>query len=132
MKPIRDRQIFPQLFMRKYLPIVMVCSVVVSEGFRFFPSSPFVFHVSPSTVWFHRKWWPGRLCFASSCDWLLVLSTDGDPCCKWRGTFSKYLCIFFEVPLCHDGQWTDLHIVRFMGGDGLPSRRHVLPSEAVF
>ena len=53
-------------------------------------------------VWFQRKWWPGKLCVASSCDWLLVLSTGGNRCYKWRGTFSNWLCIFSEVSLCHD------------------------------
>ena len=57
-------------------------------------------------VWFQRKLCPGRLCIASSCDWLLVISTDGDRCCKWRGTFSMCLCIFSEVSLGHDGQWS--------------------------
>ena len=29
----------------------------------------------------------GRLCVASSFDWLLVLSTGGNRCCMWRVTF---------------------------------------------
>jgi len=60
-------------------------------------------------------------CVASSCDWLLVLPTDGNRRYKWQGTFSKCLCIFSEVPLCHDGQWTILHIIRSLVSDGLPS-----------
>ena len=47
-------------------------------------------------VWFQRKWWPGRLCVTSSCEWLLVLSTDGDRCCKWRGTFFKVSLYLFR------------------------------------
>ena len=31
-----------------------------------------------------RKMWPDRLCVASSCDLLIVLSTDGDRPCKRR------------------------------------------------
>ena len=83
MKPNRYRHVFPQL--------LYVCF----SAFSFcLPCWPF--------VWSQIKWWPGRLCVASSCDWLLVLSTDGDRCCKWRGTFC--LCFVSEVPLCHEGQ----------------------------
>ena len=49
-------------------------------------------------VWFQRKWWPGKLCVASSCDWLLVLSIDGSRCYKWRGHFSTYFVYFPRCP----------------------------------
>ena len=60
------------------------------------PSSSFRLPCWPF-VWFQRKRWPGRLCVTSLCDWLLLLSTDCDRFCKWRGTFSKCFCIFSEV-----------------------------------
>ena len=57
--------------------------------------------------------------------------------CAVRGVFggdrcSKCLYIFSDVPLCHDGQWTNLHTAWSLVGDGLPPWWHVLSSEAVF
>ena len=68
-----------------------------------FPPSPVAFHVGPSCGF---KGSGGLVDCASrvdAIDWL-VLSTDGNRCYKWRGTFSKCLCIFSEVSLCHDGR----------------------------
>ena len=121
---IPERQTFPQRLHDT------VCSAVVSEGSRFSAFS-FCLPCCP-IVWFQRKRWPGKLCVTSSCDLLIVLSTNDDRPCKWRWTFSKCLCIFSEVSLCHDGQWLVLHISLSLIGDGLLSRRHVLPSDAVF
>ena len=42
MKPIRDRQIFPQRLH------ITICPVFISEGSRFVSPSPFVIHVGPS------------------------------------------------------------------------------------
>ena len=125
MKPIRDRQILPRRWH------VTVCYVLKSKGSLFFSDSSLCLPRWPF-VWFQRKWWPGRRCVASSSDYLLVLSTDGNRCYKWGKTFSTCLPIFSEVSLCHDGQWTILHRVRSLVGDGLPSWRHVLHRETVF
>ena len=103
MKHIRDRHIFSQRLH------VTVCSAAVSEESRF---SAFSFCVPCwPIVWFHRKRWPGKLCVASSCDLLIVLSTDGDRPCKWRWTFSKCLCIFSEVSLCHHRPVVSSHYI---------------------
>ena len=93
MKPLRDRHKFPQRLH------VAICSMEVSEGSQFsrlfLLSSVWVLRVVSNEVVTRSS---GRLCVASSCDWWLVLSTDGDRCHKCRGTCSKCLCILPEVP----------------------------------
>ena len=124
IKPNRDLHVFPQRL------LVTVSSLLVSEWSQFF-CLPFWLLCWPF-IWFQRKWWPGSLYVASSCEWLLVFSTDCNRCCKWRGILSKCLCIVSEARLCHYGQWTVFHIARSLVGDGLPTWIHVLPNEAVF
>ena len=123
MKPIWDRQVFPQRLH------VTICPMFISEGSRFFSPSPFVFPVGPS---FDFKWSGSLVDCMSPVRSIGCLSTGGNRCCMCRGTFSKCLCIFSEVSLCRNGQWIILHTVWLLVGHGLPSWRHVLPSEAVF
>ena len=114
MKPIRDRQVFPQRLH------VTICSMLIS---------PFVFHVGPSVSEEMVAWKIVRRQFMRL---VACVIRDGDLYFNWRGTFSKRLCTFSDVPHCTNGQWTILNTARSLIGDAIPSWKHVLTSEAVF
>ena len=81
-------------------------------------------------VWFQRKWWPGRLCVASSSDWLFVL------CCpltvinvtSGEGPFQSVFVSLSRWPVDN----SPYSMIFGRRWSSILETRHVLPSEAVF